>query len=314
MRHSLTAQSKSSQIARISIALLVIAALTLSLVPSASGAPLYQTGKNIIPREIDDEFIISNITMNSEIIDSVTVSIKFEIMSQSSWPSCIPLGDSGHNGSDPYNTEISFRLVSPSGSGVDLVFDSGSTQTYTSSSAYAGVVRVVFDDKASSQVGGPIPVSGTFRPEEPLSKFIGENAGGTWRLCAGDSDSGDPLCLYEWSLSIESGYRDPSISGVNGGEKRCKLTYIDSVIYVGSDNYFTARGLGQPDMLRFTQKGVLSGFLYPGDYGYEDGKWKIVSNLQDASGLPLFEPGAYHVSCIGPGGTAGSTLRTVIHR
>jgi len=293
---------------------LMVLVLLFSLVPSATGAPLFTTMTNNIPAEIDDRVGVRIINMPSEIVEAVRVSINFEKMSQSSWPGCVALGGSGHNGSSSYSDEITFRLESPSGTNVDLVFDDDSTPTYTSTSQYPGVVTVVFDDKAAKQVGGSIPVSGTFRPEEPLSKFIGEDAGGEWKLYAGDNEGSDPLCLNQWSLIIDSGWKDPSISGIYGGEKRCKLTAIDSRMYIGSDNYFTARGLGVPDKLRFSQDGVVSGFLYPGDYGFEDGKWKIVSNLQSASGLPMFEPGIYHVSCFGPGGTTGTPLRTVISR
>jgi hypothetical protein len=314
MRQNILNQSKSAQFARISIAFLLILALTLSLVPSASGAPRFTMNTNNLPAEIDDEVKVRYINMASEIVERVSVSIKFEKMSQSSWPGCVAIGGSGHNGGSSYSDEISFRLVSPSGTNVDLVFDDDSSETYTNTSQYPGVVTVVFADDADKQVGGTIPVSGTFRPEEPFSKFIGEDAGGEWKLYAGDNEGSDPLCLYEWSLSVDSGWKDPSISGIYGGEKRCKLTAIDSLIYIGSDNYFTARGLGVPDKLRFAQDGVVAGFLYPSDYGFEDGKWKIVTNLQDANGLPMFEPGIYHVACFGPGGTTGTPLRTVISR
>jgi len=317
MRKNIIAQSKSSRVAQVSMAFLLILAITLSLVPSASGAPRLETVKNSIPAGIDDEVKSRSVTINSQIVHSISVSIKFEKLSGPSFSyECLPLGGSGHDGSSPYNNEISFRLVSPLGTSVDLVFDKDTSATYTSLSEYGGVVTVVFDDKAATQVGGTKPTSGTFRPEKPLNNFIGENAGGNWTLHAGDNSTGDALCLYEWSLTIDS-YSAPLggfINPINRDLTRCKLTYIDSKIYIGSDNFFVARGLGKPETLRFTQDGVLAGFMTISSYGFEDAKWKIISNMQYASGMPMFEPGIYHVACFGPGGTAGTPLRTTISR
>ncbi len=53
-----------------------------------------------------------------------------------------------------------------------------------------GSVTITFDDLAA----GPLPfslVSGTFRPDDPLSAFNGLDASGDWTLRISDNDSGD---------------------------------------------------------------------------------------------------------------------------
>lgn len=62
-----------------------------------------------------------------------------------------------------------------------------------------------FDDRATvSIVGGRAPVTGRYRPQEPLSQLHGQPAAGEWRLVVEDLVAGDGGYLETWSLDIET--------------------------------------------------------------------------------------------------------------
>jgi|GEM_PF-4107264 len=46
------------------------------------------------------------------------------------------------------------------------------------------------------------PYGGSYRPHQPLSAFIGENAGGVWTLFIRDNVSYDTGSLQAWGLEI----------------------------------------------------------------------------------------------------------------
>ena len=136
----------------------------------------------------------------NSVIQDVNIAINFEKI-DGTCPT--------HGGGNAYNGEIFMYLESPTGTQVALVEDawnsagSGTGTTYPGI-AYGGLAAVTFDDWAATTVGGLVPTSGTFRPVEPLSAFQGETPLGTWTLYAGDSVLGDPLCFYEFTLTIDA--------------------------------------------------------------------------------------------------------------
>lgn len=279
----------------------------------SSGGGGGSTFSNTTPLEIDDDVLISSILVNpgGTILD-LTVTIQFEKIDDAGSPACTPLGGSGHDGGDPFNPEISFVLQSPSGTQVNLVFDFDSGETYTADDVYSGVATVIFDDAAFAQVGGPAPASGTFRAEELLSAFDGEDAAGLWLLFAGDNAGGDPLCLYQWSLTFDF----PGGSAVDGGdEPRCSLKEIKLIIYTGADNFFNASGLGRLEQLRFrsVDGGGLS-WLVPLDVSREGNRWEATFSNTNAFGMTAVEPGEYQVTCFGPGGSEGGSIRVTVVR
>jgi hypothetical protein len=108
-----------------------------------------------------------------------------------------------------WSYEISLVLTSPQGTSITLVEDDDATETYTST-ANASRVTVTFDDAAATTVGGPLPVSGTFKPVQALSAFNGENPQGTWTLTAGDNGAFDALCFYSFTLSLSDASTAPA--------------------------------------------------------------------------------------------------------
>jgi subtilisin-like proprotein convertase family protein len=64
--------------------------------------------------------------------------------------------------------------------------------------------NTVFDDTASQSITtGSAPFTGTFRPQEALSAFNGQDALGKWHLEISDDSLGDTGVVNSWSLSIK---------------------------------------------------------------------------------------------------------------
>jgi subtilisin family serine protease/subtilisin-like proprotein convertase family protein len=75
----------------------------------------------------------------------------------------------------PRDGNLNIWLVSPTGTSVMLSQRHGGTGQ--------GFIDTVFDDQADSTIAtGMAPFSGSFRPDEPLAAFNGENTVGIWQL------------------------------------------------------------------------------------------------------------------------------------
>lgn len=105
--------------------------------------------------------------------------------------------------------ELAVRLTSPSGTTVRLIdsYDGADGSTYQNNfGTPTPRVQVTLDDDAANAVGatnGGNPETGTFRPEEPLSAFAGEDAAGTWTLTFFDTVGADQACYYGATLDLE---------------------------------------------------------------------------------------------------------------
>lgn len=112
----------------------------------------------------------------------------------------------------PYDFDLRISLESPSGTTVMLSYENGGMD--------ADYWGTTFDDEASSSiVSGFAPFTGSFRPEQSLSAFDGENAAGSWTLYveAWFNSGADGLLwgdgwLEAWSLQINGsgGGGDPN--------------------------------------------------------------------------------------------------------
>lgn len=95
-----------------------------------------------------------------------------------------------------FNSEIVFFLTSAMGTRVDLVL----ANTY---SDHVGArIDVLFDDAATTTVGGSSLQSGTFSPIGLLAAFNGEQVFGDWILNFQDTVGSDPLSVNAWRLDI----------------------------------------------------------------------------------------------------------------
>ena len=96
-----------------------------------------------------------------------------------------------------YDGDLKLTLTSPTGTSKVLINRRGGTDN--------GFTNLVLDDGAAAPIAS-IPtdgatVSGTFRPEEPLSGFSGENAAGAWTMNVSDNASVDTGTLDSWGIS-----------------------------------------------------------------------------------------------------------------
>jgi autotransporter-associated beta strand protein len=118
-------------------------------------------------------------------------------------------------------------LIGPDGTTVMLsAANGGSGQNYGSGTNDAS--RTTFDDAAATAItSGTAPFVGTFRPQSPLSAFIGNtNVNGYWRLHMADGYSGSLGTLRTWSLFLY-----PVACGSGGGA--CALC-ADGTIYTNT--------------------------------------------------------------------------------
>ena len=96
-----------------------------------------------------------------------------------------------------FNSEIVFRLTSPGGTTVNLV----NANTYSGQTPGARIL-LHLDDEAALPVGGPLLISGDFRPVSPLSAFDDESATGNWTLFIQDTVGADRLDYFSSRLVV----------------------------------------------------------------------------------------------------------------
>ena len=187
------------------------------------------------------EFTTSDFSAGAS-ISSVTTTIQFAKIDAPNASDCFA---GGHQGGSPYNREVYMYLTSPTGTKVGLVEDAANSggsgtvlpyYTYTSNDVYGGTATVVFDDGAATQVGGPAPASGTFRPEQPLSAFMGEDPLGTWTLLVGDSVSSAPTCVFDFSLTVNA-EQAPVVNNqtFSVAEDSANTTVVDTIVATDAD-------------------------------------------------------------------------------
>lgn len=99
--------------------------------------------------------------------------------------------------------DLAFTVTSPTGTSVTIVDRPG--EPASSFGCSGDDINATLDDEAASPVenecSGSIPaIGGSFTPNNPLSAFDGEDAGGTWTITAVDNAGGDTGTLNEWCV------------------------------------------------------------------------------------------------------------------
>jgi uncharacterized protein YjdB len=98
-----------------------------------------------------------------------------------------------------FHNEINFRLRGP-GSRRQIL---APPRTWSGNTTITPV-QITFDQSATAQPSGT-PRSGTFRPRTgDLSRYNTTNPIGAWYLEAGDTAGADPLCVREYSVTIQA--------------------------------------------------------------------------------------------------------------
>lgn len=100
-----------------------------------------------------------------------------------------------------YTADLSISLISPDNQRLSLVTNTGGSGD--------NFRETVFDDSASSNISdGRAPFTGTFKPNESLSLFEGQQANGQWTLEIRDQAFQDGGSLLDWELTIETAAPD----------------------------------------------------------------------------------------------------------
>ncbi|MGM0581791.1 MAG: reprolysin-like metallopeptidase [Bacteroidota bacterium] len=98
------------------------------------------------------------------------------------------------SGTHTYISDLSFKLVNPSGTEVVLLSNvCGSEENFD----------ISFSDNAeNSSIPCPPNDGGTYQPQSPLSAFLGEGVSGDWKLVIEDGIAEDGGELQNWQLSL----------------------------------------------------------------------------------------------------------------
>jgi hypothetical protein len=106
-----------------------------------------------------------------------------------------------NEGGNPYYDEISFSLLSPDGTTVQLIAPGSFNE---GADGFFGTIT--FDDAAALAVNYDLntPHAGTYRPTDPdgLADFVNENAAGTWTLTMTDTAGSDHLGYFNSRLTV----------------------------------------------------------------------------------------------------------------
>ncbi|MGC4031738.1 MAG: proprotein convertase P-domain-containing protein [Tepidisphaeraceae bacterium] len=115
------------------------------------------------------------------------------------------------NASHAFNSDLGFTLITPSGIRIPLITNLGylnGTGDGTSTNKGQGGtgINLTLSDSATNYVQGYFnptgTLTGTYKPQTPLSAALNENASGTWQLEVRDYRSGSTGTLNSWSLGV----------------------------------------------------------------------------------------------------------------
>jgi subtilisin-like proprotein convertase family protein len=106
----------------------------------------------------------------------------------------------------PFDADLSIWLISPAGTEVALSSgNGGSGDNYGSGTNDCSGTPTSFNDLAATSItAGAAPFAGSFRPEEPLTAFAGEDQEGGWILRVADTAAGDTGTVGCVQLRIRS--------------------------------------------------------------------------------------------------------------
>jgi subtilisin-like proprotein convertase family protein len=93
--------------------------------------------------------------------------------------------------------DLKIELVSPNNVSMVLVDTEGASGQDFSNTTFS-------DSASQSIVGKAAPFNGTYRPEQPLSKFIGRSQQGTWHLRITDQQGTETGQLNAWGMDLRT--------------------------------------------------------------------------------------------------------------
>jgi subtilisin-like proprotein convertase family protein len=114
-----------------------------------------------------------------------------------------------------FDGDLALYLVSPGGQVALLAYRRGSGgDGYGTGSPSCSGSPVLFGDGFGTPINAPgntgdNPISGSFKPEQPLSRFVGGPAKGNWTLVVTDEDNVDSGTINALSLNFTYQYKVP---------------------------------------------------------------------------------------------------------
>ncbi len=150
---------------------------------------------------------------------------------------------------NPYNSEVSFKIISPNNTAVELL----ASGTFNDGGTSPGSITTTFED--GKTLLGTVPATGEFSPFQPLSRLNGENPNGTWTLEARDAAYLDPLCLESFTIIV---YTDGNTTlstikwydaAINGNLLATGNEFLPSVSAVGIYTYYAEASCADPSLV-----------------------------------------------------------------
>jgi cysteine-rich repeat protein len=137
-------------------------------------------------------FVYTATGLPTAIIDNVTITNTITVPTAGTVVQAVMQLDITHT----YDADVDISLKSPaSAAGIDISSDNGSSSdNYT---------NTIFSDNCTTPVAsGVAPFNGCYKPEAPLSSFIGQPAAGNWVLGVGDDLIVYTGTLNSWKLTL----------------------------------------------------------------------------------------------------------------
>jgi VCBS repeat-containing protein len=160
---------------------------------------------------IDRVMTVSGFAAN-EVIKDINVTFTFDKIDNEA-AGCT------YGGSNVFNSETGFQMISPTGSTLSMV-----TPGVYTDGVHPGVVTITFDDSAATTVGGGHPVSGTFRPSNAMSVLNGQPMNGNWTFRIQDTVGSDSVCYFSSSITFESEFAPATVNDSYSTNRNVALT------------------------------------------------------------------------------------------
>ncbi|MFK7888305.1 MAG: proprotein convertase P-domain-containing protein [Gammaproteobacteria bacterium] len=133
-------------------------------------------------------------------------------------------------------------------------------------------IDATLDDEAASAVedecaNASVTIDGTFTPNNPLSVFDGEDAGGTWTLSISDEVNQDAGTLDGWCVLPTSGAADSDGDGVDDAADNCTNVANPDQIDADGDGYgnFCDADINNDCVVNAVDLGLLRTFFFGSD-------------------------------------------------
>ena len=140
-------------------------------------------------------------------------------------------------------SDLAIDLIGPDGQTVKIFDHTGAGGDNFGASCAPDIFRTIFDDASLAPITGAVaPYVGTFKPQQPLSAFIGKNGtnvNGIWKLRIVDSVRADVGYLQCWSLNITAAACVDGGGTCPGAELALGLTDAPDPTYIGSNLVYT---------------------------------------------------------------------------